>query len=160
MHVINFVFLANNLLISTIPLASGTKPSPRPISEAFKKQPGRWLHDFEAGTNMSEEAGAYESRVCHKDRAMGYYVNGIQFDGIEKDVLLDAKYYVNDSGTTKALLKNNHFLGNKLLAQAERQVMAAGGRQVEWRVASQAATDKLAQLFQTNKVPVRVVFIP
>jgi hypothetical protein len=160
MHVINFVFLANSLLAGTIPAVGGAKPSPRPISEAFKKQPGRWLHDFEAGTNMSETEAAYEARVCNKDPGLGYYVNGVQFDGFQKEVLIDAKYYTSDSRMTKALLKNNAFLGNKLLAQADRQVMAAGGRQVEWRVASQSAADKLKELFERNETPVRVVFAP
>lgn len=160
MHVINFVFLANSLLTGTIPAVGGAKPSPRPISQAFQKQPGRWLHDFEAGTNMSEEAAGYEARVCNKDRGLGYYVNGVQFDGFENGVLVDAKYYAENSGTTRGLLKNNYFLGTRAVTQGLRQVMAAGGRQVEWRVASQSAVDKLRELFETNKIPVRVVFAP
>ena len=161
MHVINFVFMANSLLTSTVGAAGRTKPSPRPVSEAFAKQPGRWLRDFEAGTKMSlEEALAYEARVCNKDPAIGYYVNGVQFDGIEREVLIDAKYYTEQSRTTRSLLRNNPFLGNRCLAQAERQVAVAAGRQVEWRVASAVASDKLRELFRVNKVPVRVVFMP
>lgn len=160
LHVINFVFLASSFLQSTISHNSGKQTSARPISEAFSKQPGKWLHDFEGGTNMSEAAAAYEARVCNKDPGIGYYVDGVQFDGFIDNVLIDAKYYTENSGSTRALLRNNYFIGMRSLAQAERQVMAAAGRQVEWRVASQAARDKLQELFTRNKVPVKVTFVP
>ena len=160
LHVINFVFLASNFLQSTISQGSAKQASARLISEAFSKQPGEWLHDFEGGTNMSEAAAAYEARVCNKDPGIGYYVDGVQFDGFIDNVLIDAKYYTENSGSTRALLRNNYFIGMRSLAQAERQVMAAAGRQVEWRVASQAARDKLQELFNRNKVPVKVTFVP
>ncbi len=132
----------------------------KPGKTALSKQPGEWHRDFEGGTNMSDSAAAYEARVCNKKPGMGYYVDGVQFDGFIDNVLIDAKYYTQNSGTTKALLKNNYFIGTRSIAQAERQVKAAAGRQVEWRVASQAARDKLQELFTRNNVPVKVTFVP
>ena len=149
----------------TIPAAGGAASASaggirRPITEAFEAQPGRWLSDFEGGTNMSEGAAAYQSRVCNAPEGKGYYVGGVQFDGYEGGKLLDAKYYPEGSSMTRSLERDNYFVGNKLLDQARRQVRAAGAAKVEWRVASESATGKIQQLFRVNDVPIEVVYVP
>jgi hypothetical protein len=163
MHVINFVFMASSLVTGTIPSVGAPRTKPRPITAAYRRQPGRWMPDFEAGLNMSEADAAYEARVCSKDPGIGYYVNGVQFDGVDlaEKILIDAKNYGAERGTTRALLNNNYHVGMKLLEQAESQVQAAPSEfQVVWKVASPQAAEKLQQLFRVNKVPVQVLHVP
>jgi hypothetical protein len=163
MHVINFVFLASSLVTGTIPSVGPPRTAPRPITAAYRRQPGQWLPDFEAGLNMSEADAIYEARVCNKDRGIGYYVNGVQFDGVDlaEKTLIDAKNYGAKRGTTRALLNNNYYVGMRLLEQAESQVAAAPSEfQVVWKVASPEAAGKLRQLFRVNKVPVKVLHVP
>jgi hypothetical protein len=163
--VIDLTLMGHGLLTSTLPAASSglgaaTGGLKRPITEAFEAQPGRWMGDFEGGTNMSEAAAAYQSRVCHAAEGQGYYVKGVQFDGYEGGKLLDAKYYPDGSGMARSLDRNNYFVGNKLLDQARRQLAAAGGAKVEWRVASEGAANKIRQLFSGNGISIDVVFVP
>jgi hypothetical protein len=61
---------------------------------------------------------------------------------------------------TKSLARNSYWAGNRALEQAARQLEAAGGIPVEWRVASQTAASKLWELFRVNNVPIKVVFVP
>jgi hypothetical protein len=109
---------------------------------------------------MSDEAAAYQSRVCHADRGWGYYRNGVQYDGYNQGALIDAKYYPEGGSMTKSLARNSYWAGNRALEQAARQLEAAGGIPVEWRVASQTAASKLWELFRVNNVPIKVVFVP
>ena len=163
--VIDLTLMGQGLLTSTIPAASTGMSAAagglrRPITEAFEAQPGRWVDDFEGGANMSEAAAAYQARVCNAAKGKGYYVKGVQFDGYEGGKLLDAKYYPEGSGMARSLERDNYFVGNKLADQARRQLTAAAGTKVEWRVASEGAANKIRQLFSVNGIPIDVVFVP
>jgi hypothetical protein len=163
---ISLVMMANGLLTRTIPAATGALPPTRglsrPISEAYARQPGRFEYDFEGGSNMSEAAAAYEARVCNRDPSMNYRVNGVRFDGYDHSsrTLLDAKYYLDNSGAAKSLSRNSYFFGNKVLEDGLKQARAARGMSVEWRVAGKVAAGKIEELFRVNNVPIRVVYVP
>jgi len=164
--VINLMVLTQSLLTATLPSATNPRMATqatglrRPITEAFNRQPGRWLDDFQGGSNMSKQALEYEARACNKDPGKGYYKDNVQFDGYENSKLVDAKYYPKDSKMTKSLQGENYFVGNKLLDQARRQLRAAGSTSIEWRVASEEAASKIRQLFQANDINITVVFFP
>jgi hypothetical protein len=158
--VISLVGVASSLMMTSLEAVQAAPRSPRPISDAFNQQPGKWLPDFEAGLNMSDEAAAYQSRVCNADRGMGYYRNGVQYDGFERGTLLDAKYYPDGGSMSRSLARNSWWAGNRALEQAARQLKGARGIPIEWRVAGQTAAQQLEKLFRVNKVPIKVIFVP
>jgi len=46
------------------------------------------------------------------------------------------------------------------LDTAERQLIAADGMQIEWRVVSQEGTDMLKAIFKEFDLPISVVYAP
>lgn len=102
----------------TLPQIAATPRSPRPITDAFNQQPGRWLPDSEAGLNMSDDAAAYQTRVCNAERGMGYYRNGVQFDGYERGTLIDAKHYPDGGSMSRSLARQSYWSGTRSLEQA------------------------------------------
>jgi hypothetical protein len=158
--VINMVVFASGVMMRSLPAGQAVPRLSRPITEAFESQPGRWMPDFEGGLNMSEDAAAYQARVCKASSGWGYYVNGVQFDGYETNLLTDAKFYADGGRMSQALARQDYWAGTKMLNQAARQVNAANGLAVEWRVAGQTATTQLQELFRVNNVPIRVVYVP
>jgi hypothetical protein len=123
---------------------------------------GQWLRDFEGGRNMTDAAASYQSKSCNGRRGMGFHRNGIQFDGVNHNqpLLLEAKYYLDGGGMSRALARQSWWAGNKALEQAARQLKAAGGVTIEWRVAGKVAAEQLELLFQKNNVPIKVVYFP
>ncbi|HTB15615.1 MAG TPA: DUF4157 domain-containing protein [Bryobacteraceae bacterium] len=163
--VLGMVMAGQGLLTSTIPAASGGAAAVagglrRPVSEAMEAQPGRWMHDFEGGANMSAEDLAYEFHACKKSAPMSYVVENVRFDGFDEGALLDAKNYKLGGRQYKLLERNDYFTGQRLLTDAQRQLRAAGNTPVEWRVANEVAANKIRQLFSVNSVNIRVVFYP
>lgn len=158
--VINMVVFASGVMMRSLPAGQAVPRSSRPITEAFERQPGGWAPDFEGGLNMSEEAAEYQARVCKAPKGWGYYVNGVQFDGFDPNLLADAKFYPDGGGMARALERQEYWAGAKALNQAARQLNAANGMAVEWRVAGQTAATQLQQLFRVNNVPIRVVYLP
>lgn len=140
--------------------AKPASPPPSPKQVISVKEPGQWRADFEGGTNMSTADSAYEARVCNKQEGMGYYVNGVQFDGYENNTLLDGKNWAANGRITKALERQEHWAGWKVVNQAESQLEAAGNTPVEWRVASQEAVDQIRAIFKTHGISINVNYYP
>jgi hypothetical protein len=121
--------------------------------------PGRYVMDFEGGTNMSSEAGAYDVQVTKKKHAgLGYYVAGVQFDGFLNGVLIEAKYYLAGGRQASRIEDFDRHVGNALLKQARRQKAVAGQYPVVWKVADKPTADIVQQLFDKNRVRIRVDF--
>lgn len=123
--------------------------------------PGRWQPTFEAGSNMSEAAERYELTSCGTPRGMGYYVDGVQFEGFANGRLLDAKFWQAGGYIGRGIRNGWLRVGWKITDQAERQLAVAGahGVGVEWRVADPWVADALRAIFQANRLPINVVHI-
>ncbi|MGO8794716.1 MAG: hypothetical protein ACLQLC_07835 [Candidatus Sulfotelmatobacter sp.] len=140
--------------------------------------PGSIVRDFSIN-NMSKAAAAYQARAGGLPRGVGYYIYGpsgpVQFDGYINGALIETKYYESDGVFVKAA---NAFIENPntkfaqewydervfgkhgTLAQAERQLAAAGNYPVEWRVASQEAAVLIQQIFGAFGFHIQVVYFP
>jgi len=127
-----------------------------------RRGPGLWRPTFEGGTNMSEEAEAYELSSCGTPKGMGYYVDEVQFEGFSDGKLLDAKFWRSDGRVGGALLKGEYWAGWKVVNQAERQLAVAGPRgvEVEWRIADDKVAEAVRTIFRAHKFSIRVVHIP
>jgi hypothetical protein len=120
--------------------------------------PGEWMDDFSV-QNMSKDAAAYQSRVTGAKAGKGYYLNDVQFDGFEPGKLIDAKLYTNDG----RFMRDQWYQYNKawdILDDARRQLKAAGGMPIEWRVAGSNPAALIDQLFKTHGIPITVVHVP
>jgi hypothetical protein len=142
--------------------------------------PGQVLADF-FQNNASEAAADYETRAGGLPRGFGYYVDRsgtlgpVQFDGYYPGTLIEAKYYLPDGGFMRgaqAFIENpdsrfgydwywERVRGTDgILAQAERQLQAAGAVPVVWRVASQEGAVLLQQIFNVFGIEITVVYFP
>ena len=96
---------------------------------------------------------------------MGIYVNGVEFDGIEGTLLLDAKnagersfYDVTGSDSFTERVKIP-----EIVEQAERQLDAlagSGASGIEWRVANQQVAEGLKRLFRLRRLPINIKYVP
>jgi len=114
----------------------------------------------EASETMSARAAAYQYKAAGLPRGLALLTNGVKFDGAEKNTYLEAKFgygkFVRDGDFRK------WFSGaDSLMSQAERQIRAAAGHQVEWRFSDPlgaAVTQKL--LTARGLTEIRVVYYP
>jgi RHS repeat-associated protein len=111
--------------------------------------PGNWTAVNEG---MSGRAAAFQREATGVPNGMGYVVNGVKFDGYQGGSLLDAK----GPGYAK-FVKNGEFLpwyngADSLVAQAQRQLAAAGGTPIDWRVAEPEAATAMRNLFANNGI--------
>ena len=123
--------------------------------------PGKWLPTFEGGSNMPAAAARYELTSCGTPAGMGYFVEGVQFEGFAGRTLLDAKFWEPGGYMAKGLRGGWLKVGWKVVDQANRQLRVARmhGVDVEWRFASQEVADLVRVIFRNNSIPIRVVHI-
>lgn len=115
--------------------------------------------------NYNQAAREYAQRVTGNDTGLGIYVNGVEFDGIEGKLLLDAK----NAGVRSFydVTSNDNFTQDfkipEILEQAERQLDAlddSDASGIEWRVANQQVVEGLQQLFRLRRLPITVKYVP
>jgi len=110
--------------------------------------PGEWMS---ATDSMSRRAAAYQAQITGRT-GQAYVVNGVQFDGMRNNVLIDAKGpgYIN---FVKNGMFQPWFTGQDALAQqAARQVQAAGGAHIQWHIAEQHALPAFQSLFRQYSI--------
>ncbi|WP_308219885.1 DUF4157 domain-containing protein [Roseomonas populi] len=139
--------------------------------------PGTVLRDFSVN-NMRREDAAYQLHAAGLRMGQGYYVPRpgtdvpVQFDGFRDGYLIDAKYYLANGFFVKganAYIANPHSgfaerwyneRYTSIMAEAQRQMQAAGNTPILWRVASPEATQLLRQIFSAQGVRIRVEHYP
>lgn len=102
--------------------------------------------------SMSDSARNYQAQVTGAEPGTAYVVDGVRFDGAEATALLDAKgpgyaRFVQD-GEFRTWFEGKE----SLIDQAWRQVEAADGTPVQWRVAEPEAAQAIADVF-TDRGP-------
>ena len=107
--------------------------------------PGQWTQVREA---MSHRAAKYQQQVTGHAVEEAYVVKGVRFDGRSLTELVEAK----GPGYANKFAKNLEPKGwfkqgaKDLVAQAERQIKAAGGIPIRWHVAEEKAAKAIQNL--------------
>ena len=120
--------------------------------------PGAW---GSASESMSARAAAYQEQITGRAAGSVYRVNGVKFDGYSDGVLQDAKgpgyaNFVKD-GTFEPWYSGSA----DLVAQAQRQLAAAGGTPIEWSVAEPEAAVAIRNLLASEGISgIKVVNVP
>jgi len=157
-----------------------TAPSEETNASVHPAKSGQVLDDF--GSSMSEAAAEYQTRAGGLPAGKGYYLqrpNGswVQFDGPDPaagdfEFLIDAKYYTENGlfvkGANAYLADISSSLGEiwvdervqPLLNEVARQLDAAQGFPIVWRVASEDAANLLTQIFTALDIDITVVHFP
>ncbi|ALJ21610.1 hypothetical protein [Microbacterium sp. No. 7] len=137
-----------------------TKTQVRPASRA-ERGPGRWEPTGQGGTNMKADAEAYELSSCGTPRGMGYYVDGVQFEGFKGGKLLDAKHWTRGGRMDNFIREVPWSAGEKIRKQATTQLRVASrhGVGVQWRVADRHVADALRAFMTNEGLPIEIVFI-
>lgn len=123
-------------------------------------QIGQWV---ERRVGMSDSARAYQKLITGAEEGWEFLVNGTRFDGARlldsgEVVLLDAKFA---SGADSIYAKvGESWAQANILAEARRQVAAAGTLAIEWHVSDALAATELSKLFEVEKLKIAVKWSP
>ena len=106
----------------------------------------------ESTSGWSKAAKSYQEFVTGIKAGNAFDLNGVRFDGIRGNVLLEAK-----SSYDNFIDKNGEFYSwfkgrDSLIDQAQRQIVAADGFSVEWNFSSKKTLDATKKLFDQNGV--------
>jgi hypothetical protein len=120
--------------------------------EGVEAQEGEWVEE----TISNPRAANYQAKITGRP-GEAFKVNGVKFDGGgNAGELLEAK----GPGYAKLLQqKFGNSVLDKLVAQAERQVAAAGGRQIVWHFAEQEAADAFIEAISKTAINVIKVVV-
>jgi len=103
---------------------------------ATKTISGRWVAESTKG--WSARAIEFQEHVTGVKAGNALEINGVKFDGIKGNTLLEAKNGYNNWVSSKTGEFYNSFKGkNGLLNQARRQLEAANGADLEWHFSNQ-----------------------
>jgi hypothetical protein len=114
--------------------------------------PGRLHQVVESFSNAS---AAFQKAAAGLSRGYAYIVKGVKFDGFKYGKLLDAKGF----GYAWRLNIESHKYGiaSRLLAQADRQLAAAGDTPIQWRFAEKKAAAIVKDLLFKNGIAIDVI---
>jgi hypothetical protein len=140
---------------TTVPNA-GTPPHDAGSVDGGQSDLGEWR---EVREGMSDRARSYQRQITGRT-GEAHVVNGVKFDGVGPEGLIDAKgpgyaKFLDGKGEWKTWARDT--VANDLAEQAERQVIAANGRPVVWHVAEPEAAEAIQQLVGPR---VRVIYTP
>ncbi|NPC75082.1 hypothetical protein HPP05_35570 [Corallococcus exiguus] len=143
--------------LASTAVAMATMGPPLPSSAGG---PGKWV---QVNESMSDRARDYQAQVTGAPKGSAYRLKvgdeEVDFDGYDlvEDLLLEAKgpgyaKFIKDDMTMKKFFQGF----DKVLAQAERQVNAAGGRRIRWLVAEERFARFLRKAFELRGYPIEV----
>jgi RHS repeat-associated protein len=122
---------------------------------AAKSIRGTWVAESTKG--WSARAIEYQEYVTGVKAGTALEVNGVRFDGIRGNTLLEAKSsydnFVNKkTGQFQDWYKNSKTGGQSLLDQAQRQIKAANGADIEWNFSTQKTLDATRSYFESQGI--------
>lgn len=95
---------------------------------------------------MSARARAYQQQITGRT-GQSYFVDGVKFDGVIDDVLIDAKGPGYSSFVRNGQFRSWYRGADDLVDQAQRQLRAANGNPIRWNVAEADAAQAMRNLF-------------
>lgn len=91
-----------------------------------------------------------------------YLLNGTHFDGLVDGVLVEAKHgygqFLEKTGEWMSWWEKSSTGLKGMLAEANRQVIAAEGNPIKWFFDDKAAADAMRKLFIKENINIEVVF--
>jgi RHS repeat-associated protein len=114
--------------------------------------------------SWSERAIAYQEYVSGVKAGQAFEVNGVKFDGIRGNTLLEAKSSYDNFVSKKTGQFYDWFVNDpqkgapKLLDQARRQIEAAKGASIEWNFSSQKTLDATKAYFESNGLKSGIIY--
>ena len=121
---------------------------------------GKWVTESTKG--WSAAAKSYQEFVTGVKAGNAFEVNGIKFDGVIDDILVDAKSSYNSlidksTGQFRQFFKVNE----DLVDQARRQLKAADGVPVRWYFETTETLNATQKLFELNGIEgIELIFHP
>jgi hypothetical protein len=112
---------------------------------------------------MSQRSARYQQQITGRPITECYKVRGVCFDGGDLKLLLEAKGrgYANkflDNLEPRPWFKKG---AEKLVDQAQRQILAANGTPIHWHVAEEKAAKAIAKLLRdANTRGIKVIHTP
>lgn len=118
---------------------------------------------FPTGSWVLEQAKKYQAKFSG-DADLSFNLNGVSFDAVKKDKLIDTKFghanAVFDPETLDVVNKNR---SKSLLEQAQRQKGAIDGTdyKIEWHISTELGANGIRKLFEENNVDwIKVIHTP
>jgi len=111
--------------------------------------------------NMDLKAEAYQMQVAGTGKTEAYRYNGVNFDGYDNGVLIEAKHGYEgfiQNGELVSWWKNGGF--KQIVDQARRQTQAANGYPIQWRFSSEKVAIFFKKFFEKENFDIEVVHIP
>lgn len=119
---------------------------------------GAWVKESTAG--WSQAAIEYQEYVTGVKAGEAFEINGVKFDGVNGNTLLEAKNSYNKWVSSKTGEFYNSFKGREgLLKQARRQIDAANGKDIEWHFSSEKALKATKSLFEQNNITSGIKYV-
>jgi RHS repeat-associated protein len=119
---------------------------------------GTWVD--ESITGWSQRAIEYQEYVTGVKAGKALEVNGVRFDGMKNNTLLEAKNGYDKWVRSKTGEFYNSFKGKQgLVDQARRQIEAAKGANIEWHFASEKTLNATKTLFEKNGITSGIKYV-
>ena len=111
---------------------------------------GEWITTNES---MSGAAAEFQSSVTGQSASQSFLLNGVKFDGVAGNTLLEAKSGMANFVNSKTGQFQSWFKGSQgLVDQATRQLEAAGGANVQWVFEKESVMKATQTLFKENGI--------
>lgn len=102
---------------------------------------------------MSAQAAQYQTFVTGRAANQSYFLNGVKFDGIVSNVLVDAKSAGYANFVNKNGMFYDWFKGTQgFLDQARRQIQAANGAKIQWFFQEESSMKATQTLLNDNGI--------
>lgn len=116
---------------------------------------GKWI---KVNESMSDASRAYQKQITGRE-GEAFIQNGVKFEGVNNGTLLEAKGSYNNFVNKKTGEFYDWFKGkDSLINQANRQINASEGAQMNWYFSEEASMNATKSLFQSQGIN-RINFI-
>lgn len=116
--------------MGTLYLTSSSKMLQAPTITQTSSLGGNWITTNES---MSAQAAQYQSFITRRAANQSYFLNGVKFDGVVSNTLVDAKSAGYASFVNKNGIFYDWFKGAQgFVDQARRQIQAANGEKIQF----------------------------
>jgi hypothetical protein len=110
---------------------------------------------------MSDASRAYQKQITGKE-GQAFLQNGVKFDGVNNGTLIESKRSYNNFVNKKTGEFYDWFKGkDSLVDQANRQIVASEGAQINWYFSEQTSMNAAKSIFQSQGIKgINFIFEP